>query len=94
MEKAVAAEAAEKKLDRAIRAGRVRRYHGIDWIGEAIEQGIVTDSEGEQLRELEALTARVIAVDHFDPPRCKPHYMTPGAQRARRRERGGRVDGA
>ena len=33
--KVVAAEAAEKKLDRAIRAGMVRRVHGIDWIGDA-----------------------------------------------------------
>ncbi len=30
-------------------------------------KGIVTESEGQQLREVEALTARVIAVDHFDP---------------------------
>jgi acyl-CoA dehydrogenase len=30
------------------------------------------------LREVESLTARVIAVDHFDPAEVKPHYMTPG----------------
>lgn len=72
--KAIAAEAAEKKLDRAIRSGELRRYHGIDWIGEAIDKGIVTESEGQQLRELEALTARVIAVDHFDAAAVKPNY--------------------
>jgi len=80
LKKAVAAEEAEKKLERAIRAGTVRRYHGIDWIGEAIEKGVVTESEGQQLREVEALTARVIAVDHFDAAALKPNYRTsPGA---------------
>jgi acyl-CoA dehydrogenase len=76
LKKAVAAEEAEKKLDRAIRAGTIRRYHGIDWIGEAMAQGIVTESEGQQLRELEALTARVIAVDDFDPAALKPNYKS------------------
>ena len=46
--------------------------HGIDWIGEAMAKGIVTESEGQQLREVEALTARVIAVDHFDPAEVQP----------------------
>jgi acyl-CoA dehydrogenase len=76
--KAVAAETAEKKLDRAVRAGHVRRVHGTDWIGDAAKLGVVSDDEAQALRELEALTARVIAVDHFDPAEVKPHYMTPG----------------
>ena len=76
LKKAVAAEEAEKKLERAIRAGTLRRYHGIDWIGDAMAQGIVTESEGQQLRELEALTGRVIAVDHFDPASLKPNYKS------------------
>jgi acyl-CoA dehydrogenase len=74
LRKANAAEEAEKKLERAVRAGTIRRYHGIDWIGEAIEKGVVTESEGQQLRDLEALTARVIAVDHFDPAALRPNY--------------------
>ncbi|KAB2940789.1 MAG: acyl-CoA dehydrogenase [Hyphomicrobium sp.] len=76
LKKTVAAEEAEKKLERAIRAGTIRRYHSNDWIGEAIDKGVVTESEGQQLRELEALTARVIAVDHFDPDSLKPNYRT------------------
>jgi acyl-CoA dehydrogenase len=76
--KAVAAETAEKKLDRAVRAGRVRRVHGADWVGDAANLGVISDAEAAQLRELEALTARVIAVDHFDPAELKPHYMTAG----------------
>jgi acyl-CoA dehydrogenase len=76
--KAVAAEEAEKKLDRAIRAGKLRRVHGSDWIGEAVRLGVISNNEGDQLRELETLTQRVIAVDHFDPAEVRPHYMTAG----------------
>jgi acyl-CoA dehydrogenase len=76
--KAVAAEAAEKKLDRAVRAGTVRRVHGTDWIGDAAKLGILTGEEADLLREVETLTARVIAVDHFDPAEVRPHYMTAG----------------
>jgi acyl-CoA dehydrogenase len=76
--KVVAAEAAEKKLDRAVRAGQVHRVHGTDWIGDAAKQGVITDGEAQLLREVEQLTARVIAVDHFDPAEVKPHYMTAG----------------
>ena len=76
--KAVAAEVPEKKLDRAVRAGQVRRVHGTDWIGDAAKLGVITDVEATLLREVEDLTARVIAVDHFDPAEVRPHYMTPG----------------
>jgi acyl-CoA dehydrogenase len=76
--KAVAAEGAEKKLNRAVRDGRVQRVHGTDWFAEAVKQGVITDAEGQMLRELETLTARVIAVDHFDPAEVRPHFMTPG----------------
>jgi acyl-CoA dehydrogenase len=78
LKKVIAAEEAEKKLERAIRAGTLRRYHGIDWIGEAMMKGVVTESEGQQLREVEALVARVIAVDHFDPAELKPNYASTG----------------
>ncbi len=78
LEKVVAAEEAEKKLDRAIRAGTVRRYHGIDWIGDARAKDVITEAEALLLREVEELTNRVIAVDHFDPQELKPHYMTAG----------------
>jgi len=76
--KVVAAEEAERKIERAIRAGSVRRYHGIDWIAEAREKGVVSESEAAQLQEVEALVARVIAVDHFDPEEVKPNYQSIG----------------
>jgi acyl-CoA dehydrogenase len=77
-EKVVAAEEAERKLERAVRAGTVRRFHGIDWIGEATAKGVLTQSEAQLLREVEALTERVIAVDHFDPAELKPNYVSLG----------------
>ena len=78
MAKVVAAETAERKLDRAVRAGQVRRVHGTDWVGDAAKLGILSDGEAQLLREVEQLTARAIAVDHFDPAEVKPHYMTAG----------------
>jgi acyl-CoA dehydrogenase len=78
LEKVVRAEEAEKKLDRAVRHGQIRRYHGVDWIGDAQKKNVITESEAQLLRDVESLTARVIAVDHFDPAEVKPNYMTPG----------------
>jgi len=78
MEKVIAAEEAEKKVERAIRAGKVRRFHGIDWIGDALHQGILTEAEAQLLREAEAITDRVIGVDSFDPAELKPHYTSIG----------------
>ena len=76
--KAIRAEDAGKKLDQAVRRGLVRRFHGIDWIADAARQGVINDDEAALLREVEALTARVIAVDQFDPDAVTPNYMTPG----------------
>ena len=47
LEKVIAAEPAERKLERAIRDGVVRRYHGIDWIGDAAAKGVLTARGGD-----------------------------------------------
>lgn len=78
LEKVIASEDAEKKLEKAIRDGVVRRYHGIDWLGDAVEKGVLTEAEAQQLREVEKLVAQVIAVDHFDPIEVKPNYAQVG----------------
>lgn len=78
LEKVIAAEPVEKKLEKAIRDGQVRRYHGIDWFADAEVKGVLTADEADQLREVERLVARVIAVDHFDPAELKPNYATLG----------------
>jgi acyl-CoA dehydrogenase len=75
LEKVIAAEPAERKLDKAVRDGLVRRYHGIDWFADAAKMGVITPEEATQLKEVEALVARVIAVDHFDPAELKPNYV-------------------
>jgi acyl-CoA dehydrogenase len=72
--KVIAAEAVERKVEKAIRQGEIQRYHGKDWIGDAVRKEIITASEGSLLREAEDLMQRVIAVDHFDPEEVKPHY--------------------
>jgi acyl-CoA dehydrogenase len=78
LEKVVAAEPAEKKLEKAIRDGVVHRYHGVDWFAEAVGKGVITAEEADRLREVEGLVARVIAVDHFDPAELKPNYTSLG----------------
>ncbi len=75
--KLVAAQDADKKLEKAIRSGTIRRTHTDDWIAEAQKQGTITAEEAKTLKELEELVARVIAVDDFDPAEVIPHYKTP-----------------
>ncbi len=74
MPKVIAAEEALRKIERAVRKDIVQRYHGRDWIGEAEVKGVVTPEEAKLVREVEELTNRVIAVDHFDPEEVRPHY--------------------
>lgn len=78
LEKVIAAEPVEKKLDKAIRDGVVRRFHGLDWFAEAVAKNVLTAAEADQLREVERLVAKVIAVDHFDPAELKPNYVALG----------------
>ncbi len=88
LEKVVQLEAAEKKLETAIKKGTVRRFHGLDWITAAADQGVITESEAIELKDLEQLTARVIAVDHFDPAELRRTFgsapQTASAKRAYR----------
>jgi acyl-CoA dehydrogenase len=72
--KVIAAEAVERKIEKAVRAGDIQRYHGKDWIGEAVTKNIITADEARLMREAEDLMQRVIAVDHFDPEELKPNY--------------------
>ena len=66
LKKVIASEEADKKLERAIRKGDVKRYHNNDWIAEAKSKGVLTEEEASSLAELRDLVARVIAVDDFD----------------------------
>ncbi|MCH9808722.1 MAG: acyl-CoA dehydrogenase [Alphaproteobacteria bacterium] len=83
LEKVIAAEDAEKKLDKAVRAGIVGRYHGNDWFADAVEKQVLSQAEADQLREVENLVARVIAVDHFDPQDVAPNFMPAGGDKTK-----------
>jgi acyl-CoA dehydrogenase len=63
--KVVACEEADRKLERAIRKGEVKRFHDRDWIAEAQAKGVLTETEASDLAELRDLVVRVIAVDDF-----------------------------
>lgn len=72
--KVIAVEEIERKVERAVRSGNLQRFYGRDWIGQAIEKGVISTEEAGELREVEELVQRVIAVDDFDPDELKPHY--------------------
>jgi acyl-CoA dehydrogenase len=77
--KVIAAEEADKKLERAVRRGEVRRFYNNDWIAEAETKGIITEEEAGVLAEVRDLTARVIAVDHFDAAELARKQPSPRA---------------
>lgn len=72
--KVVAAEEADRKLERAVRQGLVRRTHKNDWIEDALDQNILTADEAKSLSEVRELVEKVIAVDHFAQDEVRPHY--------------------
>jgi acyl-CoA dehydrogenase len=74
MKKVIESEDADKKLERAIRSGTVKRYLGNDWFKEAADKNVLSQAEADLLRETERLVTKVIAVDDFDPEEVKPHY--------------------
>jgi acyl-CoA dehydrogenase len=84
--KVVTNEEADRKLERAIRKGEVKRYHDRDWIAEAEAKGVLTAEEARALAEQRDLVARVIAVDDFDPSEIarleRPEAQGEGAAKA------------
>ena len=78
--KVVASEAADKKLERAIRKGEVRRFHDRDWIADAEAKGVLDATEARSLAELRELVARVIAVDDFSAAELARDQARPARQ--------------
>ena len=72
--KAIAAEEADKKLDKAVRKGVIMRTHANDWIADAQDKNVLTADEAKMLKELEELVSQVIAVDHFDADDVIPNF--------------------
>ncbi len=73
----VVCEEAERKLERAIRKGEVKRFHDNDWIKEAETKGVLTAEEARDLAELRDMVARVIAVDDFAASELKREQANP-----------------
>ena len=57
---------ADKKLERAIRSGTVKRYLGNDWFKEALDKGVLSQGRPICCARPSGLCAKVIAVDDFD----------------------------
>ncbi|MDX1763790.1 MAG: acyl-CoA dehydrogenase [bacterium] len=64
---AVAALAVETKIRDAIRAGRLDRAPGDELLGLAVEAGIISEGERQQVLEADEVRNEVIQVDSFDP---------------------------
>jgi acyl-CoA dehydrogenase len=91
LQKSVACEAAEKKLERAIRKGEVKRFHDNDWIADAEAKGVLNAEEAHSLAELRDMVARVIAVDDFSAAELarktsKPTRKPSGKKTTRRKK--------
>jgi len=67
MDKLIEAEPAERNVERALKAGLIRRTLDSNWLSDAEEKGIITAEEAKLLRETEELVFKVISVDHFNP---------------------------
>lgn len=64
---AVAALAVETKIRDAVRAGRLDRAPGDELLGMAVEAGIISEEERQQVLEADEVRNEVIQVDSFDP---------------------------
>ena len=58
LKKVVESEEADRKLDRAVRNGLVKRYLGNDWFKEAVDKRVLSQAEADMLRETERLVAK------------------------------------
>jgi acyl-CoA dehydrogenase len=65
--KSVVADVAQKKLDLAVRQGKIMRTYDRDWVSDAEKIGVLTSKEAKDVRELESLAEYAVSVDHFDP---------------------------
>lgn len=65
--KVIAAEPVERKFLKAVKAGQIEALEPDARLQEAQLKGILTATEVEMMRELQALTLDAISVDDFDP---------------------------
>ncbi|MDH4558622.1 acyl-CoA dehydrogenase [Pseudomonas sp. BN417] len=65
IELSIASQAAQKKLQQALKSGQLRPAPGESAIAAALAAGLIEDSEAQQLQATEAARRRVIDVDDF-----------------------------
>jgi acyl-CoA dehydrogenase len=67
LKKATAADAATRKLYRALRAGEIKADVAEAQIEEALQSGVISEHEAHMLREAERARDEAIKVDEFSP---------------------------
>jgi acyl-CoA dehydrogenase len=65
--KAYELETLQKKFDTVVREGKIKMVYGVNWIEEAEKMGIFNREEADELKNLQDLVEKALAVDHFDP---------------------------
>jgi acyl-CoA dehydrogenase len=71
LEKAFLLVTAAEDIAKRMRVAKIR-----DW-KDAVKQGIITETEGQQIAAAQAAAALVIEVDDFAPEALSPHYKKP-----------------
>ena len=67
LEKVIAAEPIEEKIEKAKRKHEIQGHHFVELIDAAVVAKVITEEEGRQMHEAHAASLEVIAVDDFDP---------------------------
>ncbi|KAA9129573.1 acyl-CoA dehydrogenase [Marinihelvus fidelis] len=63
----IAAEPIERKLQKAVKAGEVDGLQFADRLADAVEKGVLSETEARTLAQVQTMVAEIIAVDDFDP---------------------------
>jgi acyl-CoA dehydrogenase len=67
LQKVVAAQAVEAKINKAVRAGGIDKKSNASLIDQAVSAGVIDEKDRRCLREADAIRDDVIQVDAFDP---------------------------
>ncbi len=62
----IAAEPLERKLLKAVKAGEVAGLEFDDRLADAVEKGVLSETEAKTLEQVQAMISEIIAVDDFD----------------------------
>ena len=83
LKKATAADAATRKLYRALRAGQIEADVAEAQIEEALQSGVISEHEAHLLREAERARDEAIKVDEFSPQELAAAFLSERERQAR-----------